>query len=68
MAGFLNKVVMLLPQCTNIAQKQMVVKCGEPSVLKMPLFFMEASFKNALNFNKIFIECLEDLQVSVKQI
>ena len=24
-AGFLNKVILLLPQCTNIVQEQMVV-------------------------------------------
>ena len=36
MADFLNKVILLLPQCMNIAWEQMVVECGEPSILKMP--------------------------------
>ena len=28
MAGFLNKIVLLLSQCTNIAREQIVVACG----------------------------------------
>ena len=36
MAGFLNKVVLLLPQHTNIAREQMVMAYGEPVVLKVP--------------------------------
>ena len=36
MAGFLNKVILLLPQCTNIAREQMVMTYREPSVFKMP--------------------------------
>ena len=54
MAGFLNKVILLLPQRTNIARGQMVMVWGEPLVLKMPWFLLEATFENALNFNKIF--------------
>ena len=42
MAGFLSKVVLLLPQRTNIAREQMVMVCGEPLVLKMPLFFLDS--------------------------
>ena len=36
MASFLNKVVLLLPECTNIAWEQMVVAFVEPLFLKMP--------------------------------
>ena len=36
MADFLNKVVLLLSQRTNIAREQMVMVCREPLVLKMP--------------------------------
>ena len=53
-AGFLSKVFFLLPQGTNIAREQMVVACRELLVLKMPRVLLEASFKNALNFNDIF--------------
>ena len=42
MAGFLSKVILLLPQRTNIEREQMVMACGEPPVLKMPLFLLEA--------------------------
>ena len=34
--GFLNKVLLLLPQSTNIAREQVIVACGEPLVLKIP--------------------------------
>ena len=44
LAGYLNKVVLLLPQCTNIAWEQMVVEHGEPPVLKMPYFFTRGGF------------------------
>ena len=54
MAGFLNKVILLLPQCMNIAQEQTVVPCREPSVLKMARFLPDVGFENALNFNEIF--------------
>ena len=53
MGGFLNKVILLLPQRTNIARGQMVMVWGEPLVLKMPWFLSEAGFENTLNFNKI---------------
>ena len=36
MAGFLNKVILLLPQHTTIAREQMLMACVEPLVLKMP--------------------------------
>ena len=54
MDGLLNKVVLLLTQCTNIAREQIVVACGEPPVLKMPSFLLEVGFENVLNFNEIF--------------
>ena len=54
MARFLNKVILLLPQCINIAREHMVVVYGEPPVLKMPYFLLEAGFENALNFKEIF--------------
>ena len=60
-----NKVVLLRPQCTNIAQEQMVMACKEPPVLKMPCSLPKANFENALNLNAMFLhECLEYLQVS----
>ena len=43
MACFLSKVVLLLPQRTNIAREQMVMACGKPLVLKMPFFFWRLS-------------------------
>ena len=36
MVGFLNKVILVLPQRTNIAWEQKVVAYGEPPILKMP--------------------------------
>ena len=36
MAGFLNKVILLLPWHMNIAWEQMVVECREPPILKIP--------------------------------
>ena len=54
MDGLLNKVVLLLTQCTNIAREQIVVAWGEPPVLKMPSFLLEVGFENILNFNEIF--------------
>ena len=35
MVGFLNKIILLLSHRMNIAQEQMVVAYGEPSILKM---------------------------------
>ena len=56
MVGFLNKVVLLLPQRTNIAQEQMVVACGEALILKCLYFYLRfshaSSFENALIFTK----------------
>ena len=49
MAGFLNNVILLLPQRMNIAREQMVMAYAEPLVLKMPLFLPEVGFQNALN-------------------
>ena len=36
MAGFLNKVIFLLPQRTNIAREQMLMAYAEPPVLNVP--------------------------------
>ena len=54
MATFSNKVILLLPQCTNTTQEQIVVACREPLILKISWFLPVDNFENALNFNRIF--------------